>query len=153
MAGNFERKTASKSDHAGFRGTVGRFARVADDWPRDRRDVHDPPIVCGQHERKHGLRDVEGGLQIDGNAVIPLLFGKVGQRLRGGLGGTANLGHAGIVDENMEAPITAQDFFYERVSARVVARICGGSKDIAARGGEFAGALMDSFCRRSDCNF
>ena len=49
------------------------------------------------------LRDVESRLEIEVNAVIPLLFGKLRQRQRSGLGWTANLSHAGIVNEDVKA--------------------------------------------------
>src|SRR5713101_2297796 len=80
LAGQFEGKTASKPDHAGFGRAVGGFARVADDWAGGRRNVHDTPIVRSQHERQNGFRDIESGFEVDSDAVIPLLFGKLGQR-------------------------------------------------------------------------
>ena len=79
LAGKFEGKTASKPDHAGFGRTVGGFARVADDWAGDGGNVHDTSIVRFKHEGQNGLRDVESGLEVDGNAVIPVFLGKFGQ--------------------------------------------------------------------------
>src|SRR5713101_6921873 len=77
---DLEGETASKPDHAGFSRTVGGFARIAHDRASGRRNVHDTPVVRFQHEGQNRFGDVESGLEIDGDAIIPLLFGKLGQR-------------------------------------------------------------------------
>src|SRR5438105_11830010 len=80
LPGKLERETASQPYYAGLSRTVCAFPRVADDWAGDRRNVHDTPIVRFQHERQNGFGDVESRLEVDGDAVIPVLFGKFGQR-------------------------------------------------------------------------
>ena len=71
---------------------------------------------------------------------------------RGGRSGTADLSHAGVVDEDVEPAVVGEDFMNQHLSARVIPQVCGESKDIGALCGEFAGTLFDSFCRGSDCD-
>src|SRR5205823_13395869 len=78
VTGNLEGKTASEPDDAGLCRTVGGFTRVTGDWTGYRRNVHDTPILRFQHERQNGFRDIESSLEVDGDAVIPLLFRKLG---------------------------------------------------------------------------
>src|SRR5260370_27818951 len=61
--------------------------------------------------------------------------------------------HGGVAGKYVGAAIAGEDFPIQRLSAPVIQQIGGESKDIGALRGEFTGALLDSFCRGSDCDF
>ena len=107
MLGHVEGEAARHAQHAGLGGAVHGLLGVGDDRAGHRGHVDDAPVAALDHAVDDGARDVELGLQVDGDAEVPLRLGEV--REVGEVLVHALDDHAGVVDEHVDAAVAADD--------------------------------------------
>src|SRR5882724_4861866 len=88
VAGGFDGDGAHHAVHGGFRGAVRGGAGVADERPSHGGDIHDAAVLLVGHSGKNGAGHAKGGVQGDGDLVLPFGEGSFQERLAiGGLAG------------------------------------------------------------------
>jgi hypothetical protein len=147
FTGNFKSKTVGEPDHAGFGSAVCRFAGITHNRASHGRDIHDPPIVGCKHERQNNFGHVESCLKINGEGVIPSVFGKFSERQRCALSGSAHLSHASVVDEDIDPAIARDNFLNQGVYACWIPQIGNGCEDIVSYVSEFSRPFLDPLRR------
>src|SRR5665647_2099648 len=112
-----ERQPAGHAEHPGLGGAVHRFLRIGDHRPGDRRHIDDAAVAPVDHPADDSARHVELGLQVDGDAEVPVLLahvGEIGEVLIHALDD-----HAGVVHEHVNAAVAEAVTCHGRIDVLV----------------------------------
>ena len=111
VAGHLHGQAAAHADHGCLGRTVGRLSRIAHKRTGDRCNVDDAAVPVFQHVGQHRMGDVETGGQVAVDGFVPLP-GRQLRQVDHGLG-IAHLGHAGVVDQDVDAAELADHIFHQ----------------------------------------
>ena len=145
VLGDVEREAARQAEHAGLGGAVRGLVRVGDHRAGHRAHVDDASVAALDHARHDAARDVELGLEVDGDAEVPLVFTQV---LEGGeVLVLAEDDHAGVVDQHVDAAVALDDLGHHGADLVHLREVGGVRADrgaqLAQRGGALVGRLGD----------
>ncbi|MNL18733.1 hypothetical protein D3C87_1398910 [compost metagenome] len=115
--GKFASGRVSEAHQRRFRDRIGRARRQATGLPGIGRDVDQPPPAVFLHGGNDGLRQQQGGIEIDGHQPVPVIKRGRSQLVR--------RQHTGIVDENVYDLETVGDIFHDGLQRRRIAEIDG----------------------------
>jgi hypothetical protein len=112
-----------EAEEAGLRRGVVRLADVAG-LPDDRGDVDNPPRTALDHVLQRGAGHEEGAREVDGQDLVPVLVGHLEDRLVGR--------DAGVVDEDVQAPVVIDDLLHgaPAVLGRADVALMDGDRDL-----------------------